>query len=381
MNFSWSDAQQALKARMIEFAQNTLDHDVLAHDLNAMFPADLWQRCAEQGVQGISVSPEWGGQGEDVLSATLAMEGLGYGCRNTAFLLALNAQMWTVQRPIEEVGTPTQKARYLPGLVDGSVIGVQAVTEVQAGSDVAALACRATREGDGFLLTGEKVMITGAPHADLAIVLASTDPDAGRWGITAFIVELDAPGVSVGAPRPKMGMRSLPFGDLSFDGCFVPEAQVLGAVGAGLSVIGTALEWERSCMLASFVGVMERQLEQCVTYARQRQQFGRPIGDQQAVSHRIADMRVRLEAARLLLYKAAWQKSQGGSAALECAIVKLYLSEGFLASSLDAVRVHGGYGYLPETGVERDLRDAIGGTLYGGTSDIQRNIIASLSGL
>jgi alkylation response protein AidB-like acyl-CoA dehydrogenase len=223
--------------------------------------------------------------------------------------------------------------------------------------------------------------VTSAPDSDLAVVFATTNPKLKRWGISAFIVERGTPGFDVSRGMDKMGLRTAPVGELILQDCFVPEESRLGPEGAGVSVFNSSMEWERSCIFAGNVGAMERQLEDCIRYARERRQFGQQIGKFQSVANRIADMKVRLETARLMLYKVAWLKSQGKPAEMEAAIAKLYLSECFVASSMDAIRVHGGYGYMTESGVERDLRDAIGGTIYSGTSDIQRVIIAGWLGL
>jgi alkylation response protein AidB-like acyl-CoA dehydrogenase len=200
-------------------------------------------------------------------------------------------------------------------------------------------------------------------------------------GVTAFILEKDMPGFSISRHIEKMGLRTSPMAEIVLQDCFVPDENRLGPVGAGTSVFTSSMGWERSSILGSNIGAMEYQLEVCIRYTRQRKQFGQAIGKFQAVSNRIADMKVRLETARLLLYKVAWLKNQGKPAVMEAALAKLYLSECFVQSSLDAIRIHGGYGYMSEFEVERDLRDAIGGTLYSGTSDIQRNIIARLLGL
>ena len=203
----------------------------------------------------------------------------------------------------------------------------------------------------------------------------------GKWGVTAFLVETTAPGCTIGPVHDKMGLRTVPIGSLEFSDCFIPEENRLGGEGAGFSILNYSLEFDRCCILASQLGAMQRQLEETVEYARTRHQFGQPIGKFQSVSNRIADMKLRLETSRLLLYKVAWMKKRGESAMLDAALLKLHLSESFIASSLDAVRTHGGTGYLTEYDVERDLRDAVGGVLYAGTSDIQRNVIAKLLGL
>jgi alkylation response protein AidB-like acyl-CoA dehydrogenase len=200
-------------------------------------------------------------------------------------------------------------------------------------------------------------------------------------GVTAFIVERDFPGFRVGRDIEKMGLRTAPMAELILEDCRVPVENRLGREGNGAAVFEDTVEWERTCILASILGGMERQLEQCVKYSRERKQFGKPIGKFQSIANKIVDMKVRMETARLLLYKVAWKKQTHGKAAMEAAIAKLYLAEAWINSCLDAVQIHGGYGYTTEYEVERDLRDAVGSTLYSGTSEIQRNIIARYLGL
>jgi alkylation response protein AidB-like acyl-CoA dehydrogenase len=255
------------------------------------------------------------------------------------------------------------------------------MTEPGSGSDAYSLRTTATRCDGGYMLNGTKTLVTNAPLADLAVVFATTNPGLGRWGITAFLVERGQSGFRAGPDMQKMGLRSAPIGELVFDDCFVSERNRLGPEGAGVNVFGSSMNLERSCILASHVGAMERQLEACVDYAKTRSQFGHPIGKFQSVANRIADMKVRLETARLVLYRAAWLNTTGQETELDASIAKLYVSECFVRSSEDAIRVHGGYGYLTESGIERNLRDALGGTLYSGTSDIQRVIIAGWLGL
>ena len=259
--------------------------------------------------------------------------------------------------------------------------GDAAMTEPGSGSDALALRTRAHRHGDRWLLDGSKTFVTNGPVADVFVVFASTDPSARWGGITAFLIERDTPGLIVGQAFDKMGLRTSPMSELVLDGCAVGDNAVLGKPGNGLVIFTHSMEWERSCILAAAVGTMERSLERCVAYAREREQFGQPIGGFQAVSHRIVDMKVRLEAGRLLLYRLGWLKAQGRRATLEASLVKLYLSEAWVASSLDALQVHGGYGYMTESGLERDVRDAIGSRIYSGTSEIQKNLIARQLGL
>jgi hypothetical protein len=383
MDFSWPEEYLNYKEQVIRFAQSELNEEVIERDTSGAFVRALWNKCADFGLQGLSVPAKYGGSLEEVdfLRAMLAMEGFGYGCEDNGLALALNAQMWTVQLPLLEFGNEAQKQKYLTRMAGGEWIGAHALTEPEAGSDIFSMQTTAERVEGGYKLNGEKHLITLAPIADLAVVLALTNPRLGKWGISAFIVERGMAGFLQSPVKAKMGMRTVPIGTLSFENCFVPEENRLGAEGIGFSLINHSLEYDRCCILASQLGAMERQLERSIAFVTSRKQFGQPIGKFQSVSNRIADMKLRLETSRLMLYKTAWLKSRGKSAMMEAALLKLQLGEDFLASSLDAIRNYGGSAYLSENGIERDLRDAVGGVLYAGTSDIQRNIIAKLLGL
>ena len=382
MDFEWSEEQIAFKKRVIEFAQNNLNGDIIERDYEGKFSYENWRKCADFGIQAMCIPETYSGSPAlDIMTAVLAMEALGYGCEDNGLTLALNAQMWTIQILLLQFGTEEQKQRYLPPLCKGDWIGVHALSEPESGSDVYSLKTTATKCEGGYMLNGRKKFVTCAPICDVAIVFATINPSLGKWGLTTFLVEREFKGFSTSPVKNKMGLRTAPFGEIIFEDCFVPEKNRLGPEGAGFSFSHNSLEYDRCFNLASELGAMEKQLHTAIAYAKSRQQYGQPIGKFQSVSNRIADMKLRLETARLLLYKVAWLKDKGKSAMLEAALLKLYLSESFLASGLDAVRIHGGNGYLTEYGIERDLRDAIGGVIYAGTSDIQRNIIASLLGL
>lgn len=383
MDFSWSDDQLTFRNEVVSFARNSLNEGLVHRDQNSVFDRNLWNKCADFGIQALAAPKTYGGQHEeiDVLTGVLAMEGLGYGCKDNGLAFGLNAQMWTVQFPIAQFGTQQQKQRFLPLLVNGDFIGAHALTEPEAGSDVFSLKMTAAKTEGGYLLNGQKRLITFAPVADLVLVMANVSPELGKWGVTAFLVEKGTDGFKASPAREKMGLRTVPFGELIFEDCFVPEINRLGAEGAGFSLMNHCLEYERCCIQASQLGAMARQLEDAIDFARKRKQFGRPIGQFQSVANRIVEMKLRLETSRLLLYQVAWLKKVGKSAMAEAALLKLHLSESFVSSSLDAIRTFGGNGYLPEFDVERDLRDAVGGVLYAGTSDIQRNIVAKLLGI
>ena len=383
MDFSWPEEYLTFKTAIVQFAKEELNGTVVARDKAGVFPRDLWEKCADFGIQGLAAPKAFGGQLEEVdfLRAMLAMEGLGYGCEDNGLAFGLNAQMWTVQFPILHFGNDEQKERFLKPMALGKKIGAHALTEPDAGSDIFSMQATAKKVDGGYLINGKKHLITFAPIADFALIFANLNPKLGKWGVTAFLVEKETVGYTASPVWDKMGMRTIPFGALELKDCFIPEANRLGKEGTGFSIMNHSLEYDRCCILASQLGTMERQLENAINFAKNRQQFGQAVGKFQSVSNRIADMKLRLETSRLLLYKVAWLKSLGKSAMMEAAMLKLQLSESFVTSSLDAIRTQGGQGYLTEKGVERDLRDAVGGILYAGTSDIQRNLIARLLGL
>lgn len=383
MEFTWTERQITYRQNLIDFAKSHLNSSHLENDQNCSFSKEDWQACADFGILSLSVPQEYSKQEEDVdiLSAILAMEGLGYGCKDNGLPFALNAQMWTVQLPIAHFGTEQQKNTILPKLTSGQWIASHALTEPEAGSDVFSMQTTATKVEGGYILNGKKHLITLGPVCDIAMVFAVTNPKVGKWGLSVFLVKKGSTGFIIGDNKAKMGLRSVPIGDLTFTDCFVKDEDRLGAEGAGWSITNHSLELDRCSVHASQVGAMERQLEESINFVKNRKQFGQAVGQFQAVSNRIANMKLRLETSKLLLYKVAWLKSIGKSAMLEAAMLKLHISESFMASSLDTIRNHGGHGYLSENEIERDLRDAVGGLIYAGTSDIQRNIISQIIGV
>ncbi len=381
MDFELSEEQRVFRDEVIRFAQRELGEDVVERDTTGEFDAKAWQRCAEFGIQGLPIPKEYGGQEADPLTVMLAMEALGYGCSDNGLLFSLNAQMWACEIPILRFGTEEQKRRYLPALCDGSMLAAHGMSEPGSGSDAFALSTKAELRGDRYILNGSKTFVTNAPVAGVFVVFATTDKSLGFAGLCAFLLERGDPGLEVGEPIKKMGLRTSPMSELFFNDLEVPESRLLGKRGGGMALFTSAMEWERSCILASTVGSMERQLERSLAYARERKQYGQPIGKFQAISHRIVEMKLRLDTARLLLYRLGWSMGRGKASALDSALVKLHLSESFLASSMDALQIHGGYGYMTEYELEREVRDAFGSRLYSGTSDIQRNIAARMLGL
>jgi alkylation response protein AidB-like acyl-CoA dehydrogenase len=381
MDFEFSEEQLEFKRSAIRFAQKELNDEMIRRDRDSVFPRDLWRKCADFGIQGSGFPTEYGGNGADILSTMLLMEGLGYGCKDSGLMFAMNGQMWTVQMPILRFGSEAQRSRYLPKLCGGEWVGAHGMTEPGSGSDAFGLSTTARLDGEHYVLNGSKTFSTNAPVADVFLVFATVNKAKGFMGVTGFILEKGFPGLRVSQDIGKMGLRTAPMAELIFEDCRVPVANRLGREGNGAAIFDDAIEWERSCILATLIGGMERQLETCVKYARERKQFGKAIGKFQSVANRIVDMKVRMDTARLILYRVAWLKKAHGKATMDAAIAKLYLSESWVKSCLDAIQVHGGYGYTTEFELERDLRDSVAGTLYSGTSEIQRNIIARYLGL
>ena len=383
MDFALSPEQAELARAVREFARRELNHDLEARDRAGVFPRECWTRCAEFGLLGLPIPTAYGGQGQDLLTTTIAMEALGHGCRDNGLVFSLNAQMWAVEMPILHFGDEEQKRAWLPRLVSGAAIGAHAITEPGAGSDVFALSSRAERVADGYRLNGAKTFSTNAPVADLALAFAYLDRsgEGGSRALTAFLVPRGTPGATFSKPVEKMGLRTSPMGEVVLEDCVVPASSRLGPEGAGMAIFNSAMEWERACIFAAHLGAMERLLEDCIAYARGRRQFGAPIAKFESVADRIADMKVAIEAGRFLLYRVGWLKQQGRSAVLEAALAKLFVSETHVQAALDALQLHGGYGYMKEYPIEREVRDALSGTLYSGTSEMQRKIIARCLGL
>jgi alkylation response protein AidB-like acyl-CoA dehydrogenase len=378
-----ADLHHPIKTEIAHWAATELaTHDRVDADLRSQFAADDWKRCAERGIHGVMVPTELGGSGADLATTLLTLEGLGQGCRDNGLAFAIGSQILSTQETIVRFGSEDQQREWIPPLIAGDVLGAFAMTEPGSGSDAYSLTTTAERRDDGsYVLNGHKAYLTLGSRCAFVIVFASTKPGAGAWGLSTFLVPTDLDGVERLENRDKMGMRTTPFGDITLTDVVVPASALIGREGAGASIFNAVLQVERSFVFATQVGAMERQLDAAVAYAREREQGGVPIGDHQAVSHRIADMKQRHETARLMLYRAALASVTGRDVAMSAALAKLTASEAGLDAALAASMVHGAKGYVSEFEVERDLRDAIGGLVYSGTSDIQRNIIARLLGL
>jgi alkylation response protein AidB-like acyl-CoA dehydrogenase len=382
MDLNLTEDQRILRDTVARFAAQELNVDTAARDREGVFARELWLKCGEQGLQGLPVPQELGGSGLDPLSCAIALEALGYGCREGGLVFSICAHLLACVVPIWKHGSPAQHERYLKDLCNGSLIAANAMTEPDTGSDAFAMKTRAEPDGDGFRLTGRKVFCSNGPIADVAVTYAMTDATKGyHGGATAFLVRRGSAGFSVGQKFEKLGLRTSPISEMVYDNVFVSREDVLGQVGGGAPIFAQSMDWERALLGASHLGTMQRLLEQAVEYSRGRRQYGHPIAKFQAISHRVADMKVRLEAARWMVYRAASRLDRARDAGLDASMAKLFVSESLLESAHDLVRILGGYGFTTEYEAERTLRDAVGGTIYSGTSDIQRNIISRWLGL
>ena len=378
MDFAWSDEQNELRATVIEFCRAKLPPMPDAGP--ELFSREGWMACARHGVLGIAAPARFGGLDKDALTSALVTEALGYACADLGLVFAMAAHVYACIVPLVKFGSEAQRDRWLTKLVAGDAIAAHATTEPNAGSDIFHMTTRAERRGDHYALTGIKCFTSNAPVADVFIVQAVTDPSKGYFGLSSFVVEKGATGLRVGKPYDKLGLRSAPMADVYLDECVVPATHRIGSEGAGASVFLHSMTWERTCLLAAYVGAMERVLERTIGYAKERTQFGQPIGKFQGVSHRIADMKLRLESARLLMYRAAWSIAEGTDDELSASLAKLAVSEAAVASALDAIQVHGAIGTTSGE-IERFLRDSIPARVFSGTSEIQRNTIARALGL
>jgi alkylation response protein AidB-like acyl-CoA dehydrogenase len=376
MNFEWSDEHKELRRTVVEFCRSKLPP---VSEPRA-FSREAWLSCARHGVLGIALPARYGGLEKDALTAALVTEALGYACPDLGLVFAMSAHTYACIVPIMTFGSDGQRERWLPRLVSGDAIAAHATTEPNAGSDIFHMSTKAERRGDHYVLTGIKSFTSNAPVADVLLVTAATDRAKGYFGLSTFIVEKTTPGLRLGKPYDKIGLESAPMSDVYLDECIVPATHRIGSEGTGASVFLHSMTWERTCLLAAYVGAMERVLERTIQYAKDRTQFDQPIGRFQGVSHRIADMKLRLESARLLMYRAAWGITRGEHDDMTAALAKLAVSEAAVASGLDAIQIHGAIGTM--TGeIERFLRDAIPSRIFSGTSEIQRNTIARALGL
>ena len=374
MNFELSEEQLLIQAMVREFAAAEVAPIAAEIDRNHRFPEELIPKLAEVGLMGVPYPEEFGGAGADYLSFTIVVEELARVCASTAVIVAAHAGLGAY--PIFTFGTPAQKEKYLRGLASGEKLGAFALTEPGAGSDAGSGKTSAVLDGDEYVLNGSKIFITNGGYADIYVVTAMTDPDRGTRGISTFIVEKDTPGFTVGEREHKMGIKASSTTPLYFSDCRIPKDALLGKEGRGFLIAMETFDGGRVGVGAQAVGIAQGALDASIAYAKERVQFGRPIATLQAIQLMIADMATEIDAARLLVYRAAWMKDNDLRYGQEAAMAKLFAAETATRVAGKAIQIHGGYGFTESYPVERAYRDAKITEIYEGTSDVQRMTIA-----
>lgn len=374
MDFTITEEQKQFRQEVIQFAKDNLNDE----DGMEQFSYKMWKKAADFGLFGINVEEEYGGLGESYVMAALLTEALGYGCRNNGFIFAVNNHIWVALNMIHLYGSKELKDTYLADMVNGTKIGAFALTEAEAGSDAYNMSAKALDNEDYYILDGNKIFISNGTIADVFLVAARTKTDPVKK-FTVFVVEKEFGGVSVSKDIKKLGLEACPTAELILKGCRVPKKNILGHIDGGSNIVNLVLEWERCFEAAPHVGAIQRIMESCIEYANSRIQFNHPIIENQAISHKIADMKVCGEMSRLMLYKIAWMKDNKKNAFLESSIFKLYVSESYVKVCQNAMQIFGAYGYTKEYPIEQEIRDALASTIYSGTSEIQRNTISSIA--
>jgi len=379
VNFEFTETQIELKNIILQFAKKELNKP--AQGVDGQFPIVDWKKCAEMGMMSLPMNQKFGGLETDLLTTTLAVEALAYGCKDNGLVFSIVTQILSGLM-LDHFGSDEQKEKYLAKICSGDTIAAQAITEPDAGSDAMGMKTKAIKTDTGFQLNGSKIFISNGPIADLAGVFAIGNGEKKKFNrISCFLIEKETPGYTRSKPMEKMGLQTLQNGELIFDDCLIPQNSLLGKEGQGGMILNEILLYERILFSACHIGVMDRVIEECIEYSNQREQFGQSIGKFQAISHKIADMKTNLELGKLILYKSAWQKDKNKRPHIETSISKVFISESLKKTCLDALQIHGTYGYMKEFSIEQELRDSIAGTIYSGTSEIHRNIIATLLGL
>ncbi|GGA64057.1 acyl-CoA dehydrogenase [Ornithinibacillus halotolerans] len=376
MNFQLTEEQEMLRKMVQDFAKKEVEPTAAERDEEERFDREIFDKMAELGLTGIPWPEEYGGIGADYVSYVIAVEELSRVCASTG--VTLSAHLSLASWPIYKYGNKEQKKNFLTRLATGEALGAYALSEPGAGSDVASMRTTAKLDGDHYILNGNKVWITNGGVADIYVVFAKTDVDARHRGISAFIVEKGTEGFSFGKKEKKLGIRSSPTTELIFENCRVPKENLLGAEGEGFKIAMTTLDGGRNGIAAQAVGIAQGALDAAVGYAKEREQFGKPIAHNQGISFKLADMATEVEAARLLTYQAAWLESEGLPYGKASAMSKLFAGDIAMKATVEAVQVFGGYGYTKDYPVERYMRDAKITQIYEGTQEVQRLVIGRM---
>ncbi|EJQ17235.1 acyl-CoA dehydrogenase [Bacillus cereus] len=376
MHFKLSEEHEMIRKMVRDFARNEVAPTAAERDEEERFDRALFDQMAELGLTGIPWPEEYGGIGSDYLAYVIAIEELSRVCASTGVTLSAHTSLagW----PIFKFGTEEQKQKFLRPMAEGTKIGAYGLTEPSSGSDAGGMRTTAKRDGDHYTLNGSKIFITNGGIADIYVVFALTDPESKQRGTSAFIVESDTPGFSVGKKESKLGIRSSPTTEIMFEDCRIPVENLLGEEGQGFKVAMQTLDGGRNGIAAQAVGIAQGALDASVEYARERHQFGKPIAAQQGIGFKLADMATDVEAARLLTYQAAWLESEGLPYGKESAMSKVFAGDTAMKVTTEAVQVFGGYGYTKDYPVERYMRDAKITQIYEGTQEIQRLVISRM---
>ncbi|MGN4447830.1 acyl-CoA dehydrogenase AcdA [Bacillus cereus group sp. MYBK79-1] len=376
MHFKLSEEHEMIRKMVRDFAKNEVAPTAAERDEEERFDRALFDQMAELGLTGIPWPEEYGGIGSDYLAYVIAIEELSRVCASTGVTLSAHTSLagW----PIFKFGTEEQKQKFLRPMAEGTKIGAYGLTEPSSGSDAGGMRTTAKRDGDHYILNGSKIFITNGGIADIYVVFALTDPESKQRGTSAFIVESDTPGFSVGKKESKLGIRSSPTTEIMFEDCRIPVENLLGEEGQGFKVAMQTLDGGRNGIAAQAVGIAQGALDASVEYARERHQFGKPIAAQQGIGFKLADMATDVEAARLLTYQAAWLESEGLPYGKESAMSKVFAGDAAMKVTTEAVQVFGGYGYTKDYPVERYMRDAKITQIYEGTQEIQRLVISRM---
>ncbi|SDN02559.1 Acyl-CoA dehydrogenase, middle domain [Paenibacillus sp. yr247] len=376
MDFNLSEELQMVRSMVRDFAKNEVEPSAAQRDEEERFDRALFDKMGELGLAGIPWPEAYGGLGSDYVTYCLVVEELSRVCASTG--VTLSAHISLAGWPIYTFGTEEQKQKYLRPMAEGKKLGAYGLTENSSGSDAGSMRTTAIRDGDHYVLNGSKIFITNAGDADIYVVFALTDPPQKHKGCSAFIVEKNTAGFTFGKKEKKLGIRSSPTMEIIFDNCIIPKENLLGNEGEGFKIAMRTLDGGRSGIAAQAVGIAQGALDVSVAYAKERRQFGKPIGQQQAIGFKLADMATKIEAARLLTYQAAWRESQGLSYSKESAFAKLFAGDTAMEVTVEAVQIFGGYGYTKAFPVERYMRDAKITQIYEGTNEIQRMVISRI---
>lgn len=376
MDLTLTADQKKSQEDIIIFCEHHLNSVNLLSD--SFLLKELWIKCGQKKITALPVDTKYGGGGLDAISTILALEAFGYGCQDGGLSFSIAAHLLATVIPIWKFGSEEQKKRLLPDLCAGAKIGANAITEAESGSDVFSMKTTADLKNGNYSINGNKTYISNGKAADVILLYATTDKEKGYYGgVTPFIIDSNTPGLNIEKIFEKMGLETCQMAELGFKDLSISADTILSGVGAGSTIFNYSMEWERIGMSALHIGIMQRIIEQTIQFTKTRQVNGEPLNKKQAISHKIADMKVRLEAGRMLTYKAALGIDKSKNNTINASIAKLFVSESFVKTATECASIYGAAGYLKSNPIESILRDSFASTIYSGTSEIQKNIISS----